>query len=213
MVVESAYTEQTSTVGGSTQGGTGVVVVVEGGPESCSATIDATTNTSITLALSSSSDANGYYIYRSETPGFDPTPSNRIADVSRSRATQTYDDTGLPEGATYYYEIEAYNNEGVTADTAAATTVLPAADRLRIVDVDGDQADIAWRLQSVDEDGVRVLLSTDDPGEGAQTWTSDSGDLPPGTESYTTANLLDGERYWVTVEVFTSDATTRTDLG
>jgi len=193
VAVDGTWTVTTSTDGGA-PAGSGTVVIVEGGPDSCTVSIDSHTDTAVTLALSSSSDADGYYIYRSTTQGFSPTTGNRIADVSRSGSSQTYTDSGLTQGTTYYYEIEAYNTEGVTADTAAQTTDAPAPtlDAFDAVDAAGDgladQLDYDWTREGTDEVAYRALYSTD----GGGTWTQANGDLAGTATSYTTGDRLDG---------------------
>ncbi|MBZ4653577.1 MAG: penicillin-binding protein [Peptococcaceae bacterium] len=51
-----------------------------------------------------------YYIFRSETPNFEPNSTNQIA-VNESITDTKWTDTGLPRGKTYYYRVIAFDME------------------------------------------------------------------------------------------------------
>lgn len=89
----------------------------------------------------------------------------------------------------------------------SATTSFDAPSNLVVTGVTGDQISVSWTDNSSVEDGYRVYVSTD----AGSSWTQDGSDLAANTTSYTTTNLLDGERYWFKVEAFTSYGATATD--
>ena len=78
----------------------------------------------VALNWSASTDADGvtnYDVYRSTTPGFTPSASNRIAQP----ATTTFTDIGVTAG-TYYYKVTADDSAGnVSAPSNEVTAVVP----------------------------------------------------------------------------------------
>jgi fibronectin type 3 domain-containing protein len=71
----------------------------------------------ITWTKSTATDIANYKIYRSTISGFTPGPGNHIA----SPITNSYLDSGLTDGTTYYYRIRAVDevpNEGPSSDEA-----------------------------------------------------------------------------------------------
>jgi len=149
-----------------------------------------------------------YTVYRATSSGASKADYTQIAS---GLTTTSYTDAGLTEGETYYYRVTGRNNTGESdlSNEAAATTAAPAPtfDTLTVVDNNGDgNADelaCTWTEGGADEDGYRVLLSTD----GGATFTDDSGLLSGSTTSYTTAAKRDGEQYTVTIRAVYSDAT------
>ncbi len=79
-------------------------------------------NAEISLTWSASSGATGYYVQRTTVSGG---PYVQIA-VS---ATNSYTNTGLINGTTYYYVVSAFNSVGqsVNSSQASATPVAPVA--------------------------------------------------------------------------------------
>jgi Malectin domain/Domain of unknown function (DUF1929)/Bacterial Ig-like domain/Bacterial Ig domain len=104
-------------------------------PSSLTATVSAIST--VNLSWGASTDNVGvtrYDVYRSQTTGFTPAPTNRIAQVTSGT---TYTDTGLATG-TYFYKVQAEDaaanlsassNEAtatVTGDTTPPTVSLTA---------------------------------------------------------------------------------------
>jgi fibronectin type 3 domain-containing protein len=81
---------------------------------------------SIRINWPSSSGAEGYKVYRSETSSG---TYNEIA-LLKSAASTLYIDTGLPINTTFYYKVSAYNNRGesnLSSYASSFATTLPAA--------------------------------------------------------------------------------------
>ena len=79
------------------------------------------TQLDVSWAANNESDIHHYNMYRSETAGFIPDASNLVA----SPATNSYSDTGLTAGTTYYYKVAAVDNstnEGEASDEKSGTT-------------------------------------------------------------------------------------------
>jgi fibronectin type 3 domain-containing protein len=86
--------------------------------------VDSTT-TGITIKWTSSQDSHfrSYRVYRNTSSTVSETPSQLVDELSGSSQT-TYTDTGLKEGALYYYRVFVANDLGETAgsNTLAART-------------------------------------------------------------------------------------------
>ncbi|CAN5796606.1 hypothetical protein BH23GEM5_BH23GEM5_08010 [soil metagenome] len=88
-----------------------------------------------------------YEVYRSTTSGFTPGEANRIATLGAD--VQTYTDTGLTAGTTYYYRVAACNSAGCTPSGQASATVpvlvvVPSAPTLSTPTVSGSQVTLTW---------------------------------------------------------------------
>ncbi len=103
------------TGGGSVPGGT----TPPGTPTGLSAT--ATSVSMVDLTWTVSTNAWSYNIYRSLASGFTPSPSNLVA---QGIAGSPYSDSGLTNGTTYYYVVQAVNGAGTSSQSnqASATT-------------------------------------------------------------------------------------------
>lgn len=157
----------------------------------------------VTLDWEAVAGATEYRVYRATASGSVKGDYTQVG----TPASPPYDDTGLDDGERYFYRVTSYDGstESGLSDEADTVTRLPPPFSLSVDAITGDQFDLSWTLGSTSEHGVRVFVSRD----GGQTWTNDSGDLAAGTTTYTTTNLLDGEEYTITVEVFTEHATAR----
>ncbi|WP_058366944.1 fibronectin type III domain-containing protein, partial [Haloparvum sedimenti] len=123
-------------------------------------------------------------------------------------STESYTDSGLPEGRTYHYTLRRDTGD-TTADSTqtSITTSLPAPTD-NTVDAERDsELDQSWTLQSVDEDGVRVYRR---PTGG--TW-SEVADLGAGVESYTHTGVLNGQEYEIYAEAYTADASSDSTIA
>jgi len=160
-------------------------------------TLDASVEDEITVEWTKN-DGSGdgeFEVWRST----DDAAYSRVAD-GLAPSTTSWTDSGLPDGEKYWYFVRRIGGTGATNDsgTLSAVTILPVPTGLQVDSVDGDQITISWTDNADNEAGYRVELSRD----GGSTWTQDGGDLPAGTESYQTTNLLDGERYQLRVRAF-----------
>ena len=108
--------------------------------------------------------------------------------------TITYHDTGLTDGVTYSYQVDAFNNAGVSAQSPAVsqTTLqtLPAAPVVYVVGSDllsaqqslSDSIQLVWQDAAYNESGFYVERSND----GGHCWKNLTPEgLPPGTTTYT----------------------------
>ena len=101
-----------------------------------------------------------------------------------------------------------------SGDAQVNVTALLFPDDLSDLSIDAvtnDTIDLSWSYTSLDEAGVRVLVSTD----GGSTYTT-AQDLAPGTKTTTLTGLRDGEEYVVDVELYatgTGATSTRTPNG
>lgn len=151
-----------------------------------------------------STSEDGFYVYRATSSGSTASDYSQIADLGAN--TTSYTDSDVTEGDTYYYRVSAYSTDGGESSLSnedSDTVSLPAPTNLSVDAINGDEFDLSWTDNAADEDGYRVLLSTD----GGSSFSQDGSDLAAGTTSYTTSDLLDGEEYTIKVRVFNQHAT------
>lgn len=156
----------------------------------------------VTLTLTKTDDNpdGDWEIYRS-TDGTLGTLQTTISDFTNN----TYTDTGISVETTYYYTIRR-NTPDASTDAGHDVAVPASAGNFGVTGVTGDNVDLSWTDNSSLEDGYRVYASRDD---GA-TWSQVGSDLAANTTSFTTPDLLDGERYRFVVAAFTTNAETYT---
>ncbi len=117
----------------------------------------------VTLKLNGQ-DAEGYIIYRSE--------DQRIFDYLATTASDTYKDTGVKDGKTYYYRVYSYRKEEIsTASEIKSATVSPPPIT---GDVNGDGVvsiyDVLLVLKyTVYGEGKQALVSADVDKSGGVT--------------------------------------------
>jgi hypothetical protein len=74
---------------------------------------------------------------------------------------ESFDDAGLPEGTTFFYEVSACNGEGCSVpserDSSTATTFPAAPSNLIATAVDANQIDLSWTNNSA-RPGVRFSI-------------------------------------------------------
>ena len=77
-----------------------------------------TGNSQVTLTWSNSIGANGYVVQRSGTTG------GPYATIAGGVTTNSYTDTGLTNGSSYYYVVAATNSSGIGPQSAEAVAAL-----------------------------------------------------------------------------------------
>ena len=138
----SSYTDgvaDTDTDVGFVDGDSGYIELTYGiavaAPENL--TVADTTDTSVSLEWDDSDgEPDEYRIYRDTEPDIDPTQETPIDTVDET--TTSYDDTGRPQGRTYYYVVTAWNDtsgETEPSNEVSATTDLPAPDQPTLTEV------------------------------------------------------------------------------
>ncbi|MGC2420079.1 MAG: malectin domain-containing carbohydrate-binding protein [Candidatus Acidiferrales bacterium] len=170
------------------------------------------------LAASSSSDSEidlswstsptssvVYELFRSTTPGFQPSPTNLVTTTS----TTSFADTGLAASTTYYYAVEASDsiltslpsNQASAATESAPTTppTTPAAPTgLGATAVSSREIDLLWTGSSTPSVQYQVFRSTTPgfaPSSANQvTTTSATG--------YADVGLAGATSYYYVVEAF-----------
>jgi hypothetical protein len=73
-------------------------------------------NGQVSLTWAASANASTYSVYRSITPG-----GEGMTPIAAGLNTTSFTDTGLANGTTYFYEVAAVNNSGVSAQSAEAS--------------------------------------------------------------------------------------------
>nr|WP_152417704.1 hypothetical protein [Haloferax larsenii] len=115
-------------------------------------------NAQTDLSWDAVDNASEYRIYRATSSGSNTAGYSRIATVSDP--TTSYSDTGVTDSETYYYCVTAYNpedGESAVSNESSATTPVPAPTDLSVT-VSGDQFDLTWTDNALNEDGYRVRL-------------------------------------------------------
>ena len=144
---------------------------------------------------------NEYTLQRSSEGEF-----NTIATVS----TTSYTDTDLTNGQTYEYRVSATNDYKTSdySDNDSATTDLPEPSITNIAPSDHRELEIEYEIQDNSPHGELLIYRSDDESIGSLIHTESDFS----TESYTDTDLLDGFRYYYTIERDTGDASAQTDL-
>ena len=147
---------------GSVCGGSGGSTPPPAAPSNLTA--KAASSSQINLAWSASATAGvTYNVYSSQTSGFAPSSSNRIAT---GVSTATYQNTGLAASTTYYYLVTAVNagGESSPAGQASATTQAPPAPPgaptgLQASAVSSSQINLTWSASSTANETYNVYSS------------------------------------------------------
>jgi fibronectin type 3 domain-containing protein len=149
-------------------------------------------NAQVTLNWTASSGATGYYVQRSTTTGG---PYTRIA----TQAGRNDTDTGLTNGAKYFYVVSAYNSAGQSANSSEvnATPVLPPPPTPTglAATAGNTQVSLSWTA-SASATGYRVKRST---SSGTETQIS-----APTSTAYTDTGLTNGVKYFYVVSAVSS---------
>src|SRR5262249_54056816 len=119
-----------------------------------SLTVTTVTGTSVSLSWPSSSGATSYRVLRSATSG------TGYALVG-SPAGTSFTNSGLANGTTYFYVVQAVNASGTSAISpeASATTAPPAPTGLTATLSGSTSINLAWTA-SAGATGYRILRST-----------------------------------------------------
>ncbi len=169
--------------------------------------VDVGTDT-ISLQWTDTNDgAVDYDVYRITDSDVDPYDGD--AERVETVDGESYIDTGVSEGTTYYYVVVPAVDtdfEPFLSNEVSTTTELPAPE-IEVFDAtSNDEIDASWTLASTDEEGVRLEVSLDD----GLTWEI-AEDLAAGTESVTWSDALDGRVHVGRVVVSTTDVEVTSD--
>jgi hypothetical protein len=115
--------------------------------------------------------------------------------------TESYSETGLTPGTTYFYRVRAYNAAGnslysneVFATTGTAPTTPDAPSGLSATAISISEIDLTWADNSSDEDGFRIERKE----SAAGTW-GEIASVPAGSASYPDTVLASSTKYYYRV--------------
>jgi hypothetical protein len=156
----------------------------------------------------------GFKIQRQEVPadGSAPAPFADLVDlVSDSLGAAVgndfYTDTTVTPGATYNYQIMAYNNTDqspwtVPGATATLVALPPAASNLAVTFADDTHVDLAWIDNSQSEIGFRVERALD---SGFTSGLTVVGTAPANGVAFSDTTIAGGTTYFYRVIAFNSN--------
>jgi hypothetical protein len=161
-------------------------------------------DTQISLNWSASSTSNAVYeLFRSTTPGFQPSPSTLVTTT----ANTSFTDTALTPGTAYYYIVVANNSiltslpsNQATATTQSSTGTSPTAPvaptALKAFVVSSREIDLLWTGSSTHSVTYQLFRSTT-PG-----FTPSSANLVTTTSAtgYSDIGLTEATTYYYLVE-------------
>jgi len=186
-----------STSLGPSQGGTSTPPQVTG------LTTNVISNTQINLAWTAygGSDFNFYTVYRGTSPGFSANSSSDIATPT----TNSYNNTGLTVGTSYYYRVATTNDAGlegplsseVSGTTTGGDTTPPGqVTGLTATVISGTQINLAWTASGAGDlnhyDVHRSTTSGFTPAAGNRIFQ-------PTTNSYNNTGLTISTTYYYKV--------------
>lgn len=156
-------------------------------------------NTQVSLSWTGSSGATSYNLYRGTTAGGEST-----TPVATGITATSYTNTGLTNGATYYYKVKAVNSSGASAysNEASATPTapagVPAAPTGLSATAGNTQVNLTWTASS-GATSYEVYRGTTSNGQNA---------TPIATgitaTSYTNTGLTNGTTYYYKVKAVNS---------
>lgn len=152
--------------------------------------IKAASSSSLKLAWSEVSGADGYQIYRSqnETSGF-----KKVATV-KGDSTVTYTDSGLEAGTDYYYKVRAYSGSKTGKYSSVLGASPLAVGTLTSVKSDGSGA-LTVKWGAVPEaSGYQLYRSTSEDGKYTKI-----ADVKAAVLTYTDSGLKKGATYFYKV--------------
>jgi fibronectin type 3 domain-containing protein len=151
-------------------------------------------NAQVTLTWSASSGATSYNVLRSTASG------GPYSQVATGVTTTTSTDTGLTNGQTYYYVVQAVNSAGPSANSneasATPTCALPAAPAGLSATPGDSQVSLSWTVVS-GATGYNVKRSTN-----GSSYVTIAYGWP--TTSYTDPGLTNGTTYYYVVSAVSS---------
>ncbi len=160
--------------------------------------------TSVDLAWTDrADDEDGFEIRRAVGTCAAATDADFVVVATLAADTTTYTDTGLVEGDTYCYRIQAFTNAGLRSlplDAEAMTTVPPAPDTIAATADDANTVTVTWNDTSTGEDLFAVARCQ---GSGCTDFT-EIGTVPTGTTTFTDTGLCAGTTYTYTVRALHS---------
>lgn len=109
----------------------------------------------------------------------------------------TYSDTSPDDGSTYWYRVEALNDNGdpsAASDASSASTALAPPSELTAAAVSASEIDLAWSDDSVTATGYEVDRSTD-----GVNFSPLAPNLPADTSSYSDTGLAPGSHFYYQV--------------
>ncbi len=166
---------------------------------------DAKTGGAIELTWDAATDPSSpitYYLYRSTSPSFTPSPSNLITAVSVLSYTDRDSGTYLTNGKTYYYIVRAQDSLGnadentIYRHATPSDTTAPEFSGLKTLsdDTTGNSVSLNWQSASDPSTPIRynIYRSTSDSIPSSYTYQTTS-------TSFKDTNLTNGMTYWYTV--------------
>ncbi len=162
-------------------------------------TATAASNSQINLAWTDkSTNESGFYVERKTGSG------GTYAQIAALGANvQSYSNTGLTTGTTYYYRVRAYNGSGNSSysNEANATTLSgtppTAPSSLTATAAAWNQINLAWRDNSSNETGFYIERKTGASGTYAQI-----GSVGAGVKTYSNTGLTAGTIYYYRVRAY-----------
>jgi hypothetical protein len=117
---------------------------------------------------------------------------------------QKYEDTGLPCGTEFFYQVFAYNISGRSASNIAHGITAPCGlyspTSLHVIGVGQTSVSLGWTDASDNEEGFIVERSQD----GLTGW-SDAGTVGASVSNFTDTGLLVGKNYFYRVRAYNGD--------
>jgi fibronectin type 3 domain-containing protein len=181
-----------SSGGGGTNGNSGGGTTAPAAPTGFLATAG---NSQVSLSWNASTGATGYYVRRATVSGG---PYTQIAVPT----TNSYTNTGLTNGTTYYYVVSAFNSAGQSVDSnqASATPVAPATPPAAPTGAQAAagnaQVTLTWTA-SAGATSYHVKRATTNGGPYAQV-------AAPASANFADAGLTNGTTYYYVVSALNS---------
>jgi len=192
LLIQLAGCAGLSSGGGATSGNNGGSTTAPAAPTGLLATAG---NSQVSLSWNASTGATGYYVQRATVSGG---PYTQIAVP----APNSYTDTGLTNGTTYYYVVSAFNSAGQSANSSQASAA-PAAPATPPSVPTGLQAaagnaqvSLTWTA-SAGATSYRVKRATTNGGPYAQV-------AAPASANFADAGLTNGTTYYYVVSALNS---------
>ena len=141
-------------------------------------------------------DESGFKIKRATVSGG---PHSHIATVAAD--AESYTDTGLNDGTTYYYRVCAFNAAGNSTDSNEdeAATLLAAPSGLSATAVSSSRIDLSWTDNSSAESGYRIEQKTGSGGSYTEIAVVDAD-----VATYSNTGLSASTAYYCRVKAYNS---------